>query len=119
KPTVDKLKQHKFKKVVAVAGTPTSIAAIEVGDFIEEKVHGFVLSQDRLKYWLQNFAQKSVKEKQDKYQLGGRADIIFIGTLILHTFLEMLNQDSLLVSTKGVRYGLAEEMLRASHSAKI
>ncbi|MFM6926873.1 MAG: Ppx/GppA family phosphatase, partial [Bdellovibrio sp.] len=68
---------HKNKptQILAVAGTPTSIVAVEVGGFDEKKVDGYFLTTERLKYWVNTFAQTSVEEKRTKFQLGGRADI--------------------------------------------
>lgn len=108
------LQANKLDQILAVAGTPTSIVAIEVGGFDEKKVDGFFLSKDRLKFWVQEFSQTSVEEKRTKYQLGGRADIIFAGATILLNVVEALHMDGLCVSTKGVRYGVALEMLRNS-----
>jgi exopolyphosphatase/guanosine-5'-triphosphate,3'-diphosphate pyrophosphatase len=99
-------------QILAVAGTPTSIVAVEVGGFDEKKVDGYFLTKERLKYWVDTFAQTSVEEKRTKFQLGGRADIIFAGASILLEVVESLNMDGIRVSTKGVRYGVALEMLR-------
>ncbi len=111
---IPEIKKFNIDQIIAVAGTPTSIAAIEVGGFDENKVDGFVLTKDRLQFWADEFAKTSVEEKQTKYQLAGRADIIFGGTTILLKILHALDISSLVVSTKGVRYGVAIEMLRAS-----
>lgn len=106
------LKKHAIDEVITVAGTPTSLVAIEVGGFDEKKVDGYQLPRERLKYWVDEFANTSVEEKKNKYQLGGRADIIFAGASVLLKALESLNKNIMVVSTKGVRYGVALEMLR-------
>lgn len=107
------LKKHSLDEIVAVAGTPTSIAAIELGGYDDKKVDSFFLSRDRLEHWNQEFARTTVQEKKDKYGLGGRADIIYAGSSILLEILKDLKFEGLTVSTKGVRYGVALEMLRS------
>lgn len=109
---VEKLKSKNIQQVVAVAGTPTSLVALEVGGFDEKKVDGFFLKKERLIFWVEEFANSTIEEKKSKYQLGGRADIIFAGASILLALIEKLNLDGFIVTTKGVRYGVALEMFK-------
>lgn len=111
------IRRNHLDQILAVAGTPTAIVAAEIGGFDEKKVDGYFLSKERLKFWVTEFSQTSVEEKRTKYHLGGRADIIFAGASILLKVVEALGMNGLMVSTKGVRYGVALEMLRTgTHS---
>lgn len=104
---------EKFKpqSMIAVAGTPTAIAATMLGKFEAEKVDGFIITKEDLEKWIQIFSQTSVTEKKEKYPLGARADVILAGSLILYESLVRLGLNKLTVSTKGIRYGLAHQML--------
>lgn len=106
------IQKNKLDEILAVAGTPTAIVAAEIGGFDEKKVDGYILTKEKLQNWVKTFAQTSVEEKRTKFQLGGRADIIFAGASILLKVVEALQMDGIRVSTKGVRYGVALEMLR-------
>ncbi len=109
--TWDQVKKQNPQKIVAVAGTPTSLAACEIGQFDPEKVENFVLTQDNLKAWIQKFSAMSIDQKKSQYPLGKRADVILAGTIILSEFLNYVGLNQLTVSTKGIRYGLAETIL--------
>lgn len=109
---LQKLQTIEIEEVIAVAGTPTSIAAIELGGFDAMKIDSYDFPVERLDYWKNIFATTTVEEKKTRYQLGGRADIIFAGTAILSAVLHNLKMKSFRVSTKGVRYGVAMEIFR-------
>jgi len=99
------------EKILAVAGTPTALVAAILGGFDAEKIENYHLADKALKSWVQNFRQTSIEEKRNRYNLGARADIIFAGTVILDELLERLKAGGFHVSTKGIRYGLAYQML--------
>ncbi len=73
----------KVDEIIAVAGTPTALAILEVGQFDPIKIHGYSLNVKTLEKWKQKFQETSIDEKKNKYQLGKRADIIYVGTSIL------------------------------------
>ena len=111
---MSELKQFPIEELIAVAGTPTAIAALELGVFDPVKVNGLELSLDKLEDWRMKFASTSVEEKKLKYNLGGRGDIIFAGVSILCQIVQGLGQKGIKVSVKGLRYGLAHQLLSSS-----
>lgn len=112
--SVSEIKKFAVHEIVAVAGTPTALATMEIGGFEAQKIEGFFLTESRLKFWVDELARLSVEEKKQKYNLGGRADIIFAGTTILKTLVENFSQTGVRVSVKGLRYGLALQLLASS-----
>lgn len=97
------------KRVVAVAGTPTTLAALDMGlPFDAHLVHGYQLELTKLRAWIERLASMTVKERQ---ALGGmdakRADVIVAGALILYLGGEHFQSTALEVSVRGLRYGLA------------
>ncbi|WP_413289540.1 Ppx/GppA family phosphatase [Bdellovibrio sp. HCB337] len=110
---LSEVQKYPATDVLAVAGTPSAIAAAEIGKFDAEKVHGFILDQGKLQKWCDILASTSVQEKIEKYKIeSGRADVLFVGATILHRFLLKMNKPAMKVSIKGVRYGVALEVLR-------
>ena len=98
-------------EVLAVAGTPTEIARIELGEFIAEKIDGFILTEQKLQHWLEIFQNHSAAELTSKFGVNpGRADVILSGTVLLLETLRACAKTQMLVSTRGVRFGVALEM---------
>ncbi|MES2964621.1 MAG: Ppx/GppA phosphatase family protein [Bdellovibrionota bacterium] len=100
------------KNLVAVAGTPTTLAAIDQGRAFEsDLVDGHVLTLERLGEFVDTMVKMSVEERQ---KLAGmepkRADVIVAGALILKSSCEALGATGLEVSVRGLRYGLARKL---------
>ncbi len=97
------------RPVIAVAGTPTTLAAVEQQiDFAEEKIHKYSLSTEKVLAWTQKLSHMNLVERlQVKGMAKGREDVIVAGGSILYQAAKHLGAKSLNVSTKGVRYGLA------------
>lgn len=102
----------KLDEVVAVAGTPTTLAAAEIGRFDARLIDGFTLSRNKLKEWLKRLTSASVEQKIEMGIPAGRADVILIGVITLLRTLEIFGADQIVVSTRGVRYGVALETYR-------
>jgi exopolyphosphatase/guanosine-5'-triphosphate,3'-diphosphate pyrophosphatase len=103
------LPRDKFIEIVAVAGTPTTLAAVDQKqDFTEEIVHGFKLKLATIDNWILKMNAMSVDQRE---QLPGmqpkRADVIVTGSIILAEAMRALGQTEATVSTRGVRYGVA------------
>ncbi len=121
---VEKLEKHiqnslaalpadlKIDILLAVAGTPTTLVALDYPKFDAEKVEGRTLTLEKLQQWKNLWESTSVEEKKQKWKLGGRADVILAGTLILISVLKYFNFAECLVSTRGVRFGIAYKLLQ-------
>lgn len=99
-------------RMVAVAGTPTTLAAVDQGrPFDYQHVDGYVLTQAKLAGWVERLAKMTVAERQ---ALSGmdpkRADVIVAGSLILKASLEAYAAQEMEVSVRGLRYGIALAM---------
>lgn len=98
-----------FREVVAVAGTPTTLAALEQKtEFKEELINGYKMSLEQIERWIERLARMTLSERA---ALPGmqpkRADVIVPGTIILAAAIRSLHMKQVTVSTRGVRYGVA------------
>jgi len=99
--------------LLAVAGTPTELAKVEIGKFDCEKIEGFSLTLEKLQGWQEKFSQHTPAEITQKFSVDpGRADVILVGVLILQEICRALQKDKMTVSTRGVRFGVALEIDR-------
>ena len=115
---VIKLKPANFKveQILAVAGTPTAIAAAEMGGFVAEKIDGYKLTEKSLNTWLSKLQGATIEEKIKMGLPAGRADVIIIGVITLLQTLKAFDLSDIIVSTRGVRYGVALEIFNRYRS---
>lgn len=96
--------------VIGVAGTVTSVAAIDLGltEYNVEKLNDYRLSREKIERFLTEFSKMTCKEIEQKYPvfLKNRGDVIVAGLLILSEFLKFTGHDELVVSTGGIRHGI-------------
>jgi exopolyphosphatase/guanosine-5'-triphosphate,3'-diphosphate pyrophosphatase len=100
--------------VVAVGGTATTLASVELGlaEFVPEKIHHFVLWKKALKDQVALYRCKSIEERKKIPGLpSSRADVILAGAVILQKTMEKLGSPSVLISCHGVRYGVLYDRL--------
>jgi exopolyphosphatase/guanosine-5'-triphosphate,3'-diphosphate pyrophosphatase len=96
-------------KVVAVAGTATTIACMRLGlkEFNENLVNGLILIKSDLLNLVDTLSQLTSAQIVEKYGaiMKGREDIILAGAIILEQFMDYYQIDHVSVSTRGIRYG--------------
>ena len=100
--------------VVGVAGTVTTLGALDRGieRFDSAELDGHLLTRSRVAELSDMLLGSGLDEIRAFPQVSEqRADIITAGSLILRRFLEQSGLPAVTVSTKGIRYGLLQQML--------
>ncbi|MBI2502780.1 MAG: Ppx/GppA family phosphatase [Candidatus Latescibacteria bacterium] len=95
--------------LVGVAGTVTTLGALDldIPRFDAQELNGHFLSRARVEEWSAKLLALRVEEIRRIPQVHDqRADIIGAGSLILRLALAHLGRPGLIVSTRGIRYGL-------------
>jgi exopolyphosphatase/guanosine-5'-triphosphate,3'-diphosphate pyrophosphatase len=109
-----KFKTKKGVKAVGVAGTLTSLAAIDlqVEDYDAEKINMHVIKREKLKKGIELFSLHTHEQLLEISPtiLKGREDIFLAGLLILEEFLNFYNLDEIMVSTGGIRHGVLSSL---------
>ena len=107
----DRLSDFEFggTTLVGVAGTVTTVAALAQGltSFELSKIAGYQLSKDSVNWVYRILRMKKAKQIRELSGVTeGRADVLFAGVLIFQEFLGRFKFDGIIVSERGVRYGL-------------
>lgn len=103
--------------LVGVAGTVTTLVAIELGltAYDAGRVHGFSLSRARADALAERLARTTLAER---LRIPGlepkRADVIAVGAAIVRRVLAWSGCEALVASDRGVRWGLAERLAFAT-----
>ena len=103
--------------LVGVAGTATTIGALASGveDFNAASLNGHILPQSKVAKITAYLATLELERIRAIRQIHPqRADIITAGALILSTALDLFQCSELIVSTRGIRYGLLARALKSS-----
>ncbi len=101
--------------VIAVAGTPTTLACIKKGIriFDDSLVDHEILTGHEIKSiqsWLITLTHAQIKEKFGEV-VTGREDVLLAGTIILERIMHALNVNQITVSSKGLRFGVVYDYL--------
>jgi exopolyphosphatase/guanosine-5'-triphosphate,3'-diphosphate pyrophosphatase len=106
--------------LVGVAGTVTQLAALELEltQYDAARVHGSKLTLDAVDRLAARLATQSVAVRRTLRGMEpARADVIVAGSAIASAVLHWSNAEELIVSDRGVRWGLAEELATRSSRA--
>ena len=99
-----------FNRSIAIAGTPTTLAAIKLNlpEYDEDILEGHILKGNEIKDLISELKKLNNQEilKKFKSVVKGREDVILSGAIILLFIMKLLKIDNILVSTKGIRYGV-------------
>jgi exopolyphosphatase/guanosine-5'-triphosphate,3'-diphosphate pyrophosphatase len=102
--------------LVGVAGTVTTLAAYALGvaPYDGARVHGSVIERARIVAAADELAAMPLASRRALPTVDAkRADVIVAGAVIVVEVLERAGASSLVVSDRGVRWGLAQRLLRA------
>jgi exopolyphosphatase/guanosine-5'-triphosphate,3'-diphosphate pyrophosphatase len=103
--------------VVGIAGTVTTLAAVALSmePYDGARVHGHVMTRDEVAEVVERLAAMPLDERKRTRGLEPkRADVIVAGGMITLAVLDKLGAKSMIVSDRGVRWGLAESLVKAS-----
>lgn len=106
------LSHRHAEKLVATAGTATTIAAIEkkMTIYDHKKIHGTILEMLNIQVIIDVIKMRTLAERSKIPGLQhGREDVIFAGAIILDRVMRRLGYDTVTISDKGLRWGLFYE----------
>ena len=107
-------KVHSSSLTFGVGGTITTLMAMELGlrEFTSHQVEQQRLTIHQLEEGIKRLKSLPIAERRERLALPPlRADIILAGAAILYTILERYRREDIMVSIRGVRYGLLHELL--------
>jgi exopolyphosphatase/guanosine-5'-triphosphate,3'-diphosphate pyrophosphatase len=105
---------HPADRVVAVAGTATTLAALARAHerYDDKRIEGTALSREDLAGWIARLAALDVPARRELPGMEpGRADVIVAGLVALEAVLARVGAPRFTVSGRGVRHGVAFRLL--------
>ena len=95
---------------VGVAGTITTLAALELGGYDRERVHGYRLTREAVERQLERLASLPLSERRERPGLEPeRAPVILGGAVVVREVLDRYGLDGLEVSERDLLHGAALE----------
>jgi exopolyphosphatase/guanosine-5'-triphosphate,3'-diphosphate pyrophosphatase len=100
-------------EAIGVAGTITSLAALELGEYDPKRVHGYHLSREAVETQLERLASLPLAERRVLPGLDPeRAPVIVAGAVIVDEVMKRYDLDELEVSERDLLHGAALEAAR-------
>ncbi len=102
---------------LGVAGTMTTLAAVslQITTYEETRVHGLTMTRAELRRVVEGLARMDVESRKRVAGMEpNRADVIVAGGYVALGLLDHWRVASVRISTRGVRWGMAEELLPKS-----
>ncbi len=98
------------REAIGVAGTITSLAALELGEYDPERIHGYRLSREAVEAQLERLASLPLAERRELPGLDpDRAPVIVAGAVIVDQVMKRYGLDELEVSERDLLHGAALE----------
>jgi len=95
-------------QAIGVAGTITTLAALELGEYDAERVHGYRISRDAVEAQLERLASLPLAERRELPGLEPeRAPVIVAGALIVREVLDRYGLETLEASERDILHGAA------------
>lgn len=107
---------YRSPTIVGIAGTFTTLAAVEKGlkMYSHREVHGCWLRRLEVQRQIRLFKGKTIAERKEIAGLEPkRADVILAGALLIDRVMGFFGVGQVIVSDHGIRYGLLQERLLA------
>jgi exopolyphosphatase/guanosine-5'-triphosphate,3'-diphosphate pyrophosphatase len=107
---------------VGVAGTMTTLAAValEVAPYVGAQVHGKVLPREQLREVVQKLAGLDLRTRRLVPGMEpNRADVVVAGGHIALALLDHWQADAVRVSDRGLRWGVASQLLRSVETGDV
>lgn len=103
-------------QLVGIGGTVTSMSAVKhkMARYDPDVIQGSTLTRADIQAQISGYSAKTIQERRTIPGLHPRrADVILAGACILDVITRRLNADSLTVSYRGLRHGLAYDLFQA------
>jgi exopolyphosphatase/guanosine-5'-triphosphate,3'-diphosphate pyrophosphatase len=97
-------------RAIGVAGTVTTLAALELGEYDPERVHGYRITRESVERQLERLAALPLAERRELPGLEPeRAPVIVAGAVIVREVLDRYGLDAIEASERDLLHGAALE----------